>query len=383
MPELAVLLAAFAVVLGLARLAGAAAVRLGQPAVAGEILCGVALAPLLRLLPGSAGLALTALAQLGLVLFLFAAGAHLAPSMTRARLKSAVVPALGATLVPFALGAVLAVWLAQRHARAGSGAFVIVVAAAMAVTALPVLARILAERGLSDAITGQRALSAAAVSDVVAWTALAIAAASRHGWSVTSAWPALAAIAVPCLALEGVRRRAARLSRPSATAVLAGLACAAAAATEAAGLHPAIGAFFAGVVLGHAVPELDPAALLAPAGSLLVPLYFVLIGRQVDLGLLDAGLAADIAAVVGVAVLGKLGGAYLGARCGGLDPHPAGVFAVLMNTRGITEIVFAGIGLNLGLVDGALYTAMVVMALVTTAMTGPLLTRLSRQREGV
>lgn len=384
MPELAVLLGAFAVVLGLARLAGAAAVRLGQPAVFGEILCGVALAPLLRLLPVSAGLALTALAQFGLVLFLFAAGARLAPSMTRVRLKSAVVPALGATLVPFALGAVLAVWLAQRHARAGSGAFVIVVAAAMAVTALPVLARILAERGLFDAVTGQRALSAAAVSDVAAWTALAVAAASRHGWSATSAWPALAALAVvPWLARDRFRRWAARLSRPSATAVLAGLACAAAAGTEAAGLHPAIGAFFAGVVIGHAVPELDPAALLTPAGSLLVPLYFVLVGREVDLRLLDAGLAADIAAVVAVAVAGKLGGAYLGARCGGLDPHPAGVFAVLMNTRGITEIVFAGIGLGLGLVDGALYTALVVMALVTTAMTGPLLTRLSRQREGV
>ncbi|MEQ0565512.1 cation:proton antiporter [Amycolatopsis sp. NEAU-NG30] len=374
MPDLTVLLAALAVILGLARLAGAAAMRLGQPAVFGEILCGLALAPALRLLPATADSALTALAQLGLVLFLFAAGAHLAPSMTTRRLKSAVIPALGATLVPFALGAALAVWLAQRHARGGTGAFVLVVAAAMAVTALPVLARILAERGLLDAVAGQRALTAAAVSDVAAWTVLALATASAHGWSATLAL-------LPLAVLWPARRRLGRLSRSSAMVVAAGLACAAAAVTEAAGLHPAIGAFFAGIVVGHAVPAL--AEPLSPAGSLLVPLYFVLVGRAVDVRLLDAALAADIAAVVAVAVAGKLGGAYLGARSGGLDPHPAGVFAVLMNTRGVTEIVFAGIGLNLGLLDGALYTAMVVMALLTTAMTGPLLTRLSRQREGV
>jgi hypothetical protein len=263
--------------------------------------------------------------------------------------------------------------------------------------------------------------------------------------------------------------------------VLVAIACAAAAVTEVAGLHPAIGAFCAGVVVGHAVPApapaasapapaapvldpaagpvaralghaghepgpalapaapasagpapapaapalapaapvlgpadgpaspaldpaapalapvvpvlgpadrpavpaLDPAALVTPVASLLAPLYFVLVGRAVDLGRLDARLAADIAAVAAVAVVGKLAGAYLGARLGGLAPHPAGVFAVLMNTRGVTELVFVAIGLGLGVIDGALYTAMVVMALATTAMTGPLLTRLSRQREGV
>ncbi|NBH02142.1 cation:proton antiporter, partial [Amycolatopsis sp. SID8362] len=137
---------------------------------------------------------------------------------------------------------------------------------------------------------------------------------------------------------------------------------------------------FAGAVVGHAVPALNPAELVAPIGGLLAPLYFVHVGRTVDLGLLDAGLAAETAVIVVVAVLGKVGGAYLGARLGGVDPRPAGVFAVLMNTRGVTEIVFIGIGLSLGVLDRALYTAMVVLALVTTAMTGPLLNRL---REGV
>ena len=384
MPELAVLFAALAVLLALARLAGRAMARLGQPAVLGEILCGVALAPVGHVLPGQVESTLTAIAQLGLVLFLFAAGARLAPSMTSAHLKAAVVPALGATLVPLAIGAVLAVWLARRHAPAGTGPFVVFAAAAMAVTALPVLARILAERGLLDDIAGRRALSAAAVTDVAAWTLLAIAAASLHGWSATAPLPAVAALVVlPGLAWARFGCWVARLSRPSATAVLVAVACAAAAVTDAAGLHPAIGAFFAGAVLGHAVPEIDPAALVTPAGSLLAPLYFVLVGRSVDLGGFDVVLAAETAAIVAVAVVGKCGGAYLGARLAGVDPHPAGVFAALMNTRGVTELVFVSIGLGLGVIDGAFYTAMVVMALVTTAMTGPLLTRLSQQREGV
>ncbi|WP_410667642.1 cation:proton antiporter [Amycolatopsis sp. cmx-4-68] len=377
-------LAALAVLLGLARLAGAAAARLGQPAVLGEILCGVALAPAARLLPAPVGATLTALAQLGLVLFLFAAGAHLAPSLTAARLKATVVPALGATLVPLGLGALLAVWLARRHAPGGTGPFVVFVAAAMTVTALPVLARILADRGLLAADAGRRALGAAAVTDVTAWLLLIGAAFSRHGWFATSSLPVVLGLAaLPVVARGRFGRRIGRLAPGSATAVLVALACAAAAVTAAAGLHPAIGAFFAGAVLGRAVPILDPAALVTPAGSLLAPLYFVLAGRAVDLGQLDAALAAEIAAVVAVAVLGKGGGAYLGARLGGVAPHPAGVFAVLMNTRGVTELVFAGIGLGLGVIDRALYTAMVVMALVTTAMTGPLLTRLSPQREGV
>ncbi|EOD66675.1 Na+ or H+ antiporter [Amycolatopsis vancoresmycina DSM 44592] len=347
----------------------------------------MALAPALRLLPAPVGGTLTALAQLGLVLFLFAAGAHLGPSLNRVRLKAALVPALGATLVPLGLGAVPAVWLARRHAPAGTGPFVVFVAAALAVTALPVLTRILAERGLLDADAGRRALSAAAVSDVAAWTLLAVAAASLHGWSAASRLPVVLVLAVLPWSAGGrfgrFGRWAAGLSRPSATVVLVVVACAAAAVTEAAGLHPAIGAFIAGAVVGHAVPALDAAALAAPAGSLLAPLYFVLAGQAVDLGRLDAALAADTAAVVAVAVSGKCGGAYLGARLGGLPPHPAAVFAALMNTRGVTELVFAGIGLGLGVIDGALYTAMVAMALVTTAMTGPLLTRLSRQPEGV
>jgi Kef-type K+ transport system membrane component KefB len=110
----------------------------------------------------------------------------------------------------------------------------------------------------------------------------------------------------------------------------------------------------------------------------LVPLYFVLVGRHVDLGDLDLLLVCENAAVIAVAVVGKSGGAYAGARLAGVPRRDAVEFATLMNTRGVTELVFVSVGLGLGVIDSGFYTAMVVMALVTTAMTGPLLTRLQR-----
>ncbi len=384
MSDLTILLAALAVLLGLARVAGAFAVRLGQPAVIGEIAGGLVVSAVLTAgtdLPVHPGAALDAIAQIGLALFLFGVGAQLAPSMTPRHAGAALVPALGAALVPFAAGALLASWLAGRHAPAGTGPFVLFVAAAMAVTAFPVLARILAERGLIDDITGRRALSAAALIDAGAWIVLAIVAATfRDG---TRMWPL--ALLVPFLViLLGIARPwfgrwATGLSRHAGITLMVTLACAGAAATDAIGLHPAIGAFLTGIAAGRSAP--GAAALAAPLGALLAPLYFVLVGTHVDLGDLDPLLAMETVAVIAVAVLGKGGGAYLGARLSGTPPHAAAVFAALMNTRGVTEIVFLSIGLGLGVIDTALYTAMVLMAIVTTAMTGPLLNRLHRSNE--
>src|SRR6266545_2896328 len=146
MSDLTLLLGALAVLLSLARVFGSAATRLGQPTVIGEIACGLLVGVALRAGPGlpvRVSTTLDAIAQLGLALFLFCVGARLTPSMTAARVTAALVPALGATIVPVTLGALLALWLAQRHAPAGAPAFVLFTAAAMAVTAFPVLARIL------------------------------------------------------------------------------------------------------------------------------------------------------------------------------------------------------------------------------------------------
>ncbi|MEJ2855500.1 MULTISPECIES: cation:proton antiporter [unclassified Saccharothrix] len=398
-------LGTLAVLLGLARVFGAAAVRLGQPAVVGEIACGLVLG--VALTAGKVGLptqvesAVDVVGQLGLVLFLFCVGARLAPKRIvrdgarrvgvegdatahdgdpcggaerdgtpevggprggrAGRRVLAVLPlAAGATLVPFALGAALAVWPAARHAPAGTGLFVLFVGAAMAVTAFPVLARVLAERDLLDRSEGQRALVVAAMTDAAAWLALAVVIGGSRGGSWLLVIPF--ALVLPAFS---------RLPRRTPVAVTAVIACGAAAVTETAGLHAALGAFLAGFAVGRANTE-----ALAPIAGLLAPLYFVRVGQRVDLSTVDWWLVPETAAVIVVAVLGKLGGGYLGARLAGHPRHDAAVFAVLMNTRGITEIVFATIGLELGVIDGAFYAVMVVMALVTTAMTGPLLDRL-------
>ncbi|WP_410657452.1 cation:proton antiporter [Amycolatopsis sp. lyj-112] len=385
MPDLALLLAALAVLLTLARCFGWVFTRVRQPAVLGEITCGLVVGIALQAgpgLPGRVDTTLEALAQLGLVLFLFGVGAHLAPSMTAARITAAFVPALGATVVPVVLGALLALWLAARHAPAGVTPFVLFAAAAMAVTAFPVLARILAERRMLNDSRGRCALTAAAITDATAWTALAFVAASVHSgtqvWSLLGTLPFLLALLV--LARPWSGRAMDRLSAPTAAVTMVAIACVGAAVTDSIGLHAAIGAFLIGAAIGRPASRHDPAALIAPVASLLVPLYFVLIGRKVDFGDLDTTLVAETFAIIVVAVLAKGGGAYLGARLAGQPPRPAAVFATLMNTRGVTELVFLSIGLGLGVIDSAFYTAMVVMALVTTAMTGPLLNHLERDK---
>lgn len=384
MPDLALLLAALAVLLAMARCFGWVFTRAGQPAVLGEITCGLVVGLALQAgpgLPGRVDTTLDALAQLGLILFLFGVGARLAPSMTAARITAAFVPALGATVVPVVLGTLLALWLAARHAPAGVTPFVLFAAAAMAVTAFPVLARILSERRMLDDDRGCCALTAAALTDATAWAALAVVASvhsGNQGWTLLLAVPFLAGLLV--LARPWFGRAVDRLSGPTAVVTMVALACAGAATTDAIGLHSAIGAFLIGMAAGRSVSRHDPAALITPAASLLVPLYFVLIGRKVDLGGLDAALMTETLAIIVVAVVAKGGGAYLGARLAGQPPRPAAVFATLMNTRGVTELVFLSIGLGLGVIDSAFYTAMVAMALVTTAMTGPLLNHFERDK---
>jgi len=389
MSSLAVLLLTLAVVLGLARACGALLSRLGQPAVIGEIACGVLAAAVLPAgfhLATPVWAAVDGLAQLGLILFLFGAGARLATSLTRSQVSGAVAPALGAALVPFALGAVLAVWLAPRHATAGTGMFVVFTGAAMAVTALPVLARILADRDMLTTAVGRRALTVAALIDAAAWITLAVAAAPLH--DVTPpVWAPLLLMAVLGLVLlifePWFAHRLRQLSRGGAATLMIVLACGAAAVTDIAGLHAAIGAFLAGAVVGRSGALPDPAALVAPIGAILVPLYFVRAGWQVDLRHFDTALITETVVVTVVAVLGKFGGAYAGARVSGETPRAAAEFATLMNTRGVTELAFLSIGLSLGVIDSAFYAAMVVMTMVTTAMTGPLLSTLSPQLKGV
>jgi Kef-type K+ transport system membrane component KefB len=239
----------------------------------------------------------------------------------------------------------------------------------MAVTAFPVLARILEDRGLTRTVVGTLAITTAAVDDVLAWTLLAgltaAVGASAGGWTVVLAVPL---VVVALLARPVVRRVAA-----SRTGMLCGLMMFAA-ATELVGLHLVFGAFLFGVVMPRSdiLREETRDWLDAPV-TLLLPVFFLIAGRGVDLRSLDASALPVLAAVMLVAVGGKFAGAYGGARSAGVPHAVARDLAVLVNTRGLTELVILQLGLELGLLSTELFTLMVMMALATTAMTGPLL----------
>ncbi|MFD9070111.1 cation:proton antiporter [Streptomyces lasiicapitis] len=392
-----------ALILALARGLGALAARIGQPPVVGEILGGILLGPTLfggffadHLFPSDVRPLLTALADVGVALFMFVVGLELEHRVLRGRTRVSAGAALGSTLVPFVLGVGLALWLLRDHDTEQRTAFIVFMGLAVSVTAFPVLARILADRGLSRTEIGGIALATAALVDVVAWSALAGVQAVVGGaddyWRVTLLVPFTALL----VALRPVLRRllgsggagkagaagtSTRLSANRFGVVLVG-ALLSAAATEAMGMHYIFGAFLFGAVLPRDAAGALRDEVCERTGhvtSLLLPVYFVVAGLKVDLRGVGLNGLLELAVIILVAVAGKFLGTYAGARSQGLSPHSSGRLAALMNTRGLTELVILGVGLQLGLLEQSLYSLMVVMALVTTAMTGPVLTLLDRR----
>ncbi|MFI9154595.1 cation:proton antiporter [Streptomyces sp. NPDC053367] len=379
-----------AIILCLARGLGRLAARVHQPPVVGEILAGVLLGPTLfggelarTLFPAEMRPLLTAMANVGVALFMFLVGLEIEGGTLRGRGRMTVGSVLGSTVVPFALGIALAFRLLDGRGGGHEAAFVVFVGLAVSVTAFPVLARILEDRALSRTSLGGIALATAASVDVVAWTGLAAVQAAVGGggehWRV--------ALTVPYLLLMvGVVRPLLRalllpggipapFSARNLSVVLIGVLLSAA-ATEAMGMHYIFGAFLFGVVMPKAGTSVLRAEIHERTGQvtgLLLPVYFVVAGLNVDLGGLRGDDLVDLGLILLVAVVGKFGGTYLGARSQGLPPRPATALGALMNTRGLTELVILGVGLQLGLLDGSLYSLMVVMAVITTAMTGPLL----------
>jgi Kef-type K+ transport system membrane component KefB len=386
-----------ALILLLARGLGALAARVGQPPVVGEIVAGILLGPTLfdgaiadAMFPPAVRQPLAAMANVGVALFMFAIGLEIEHQTVRGRGRLAALAALGSTAVPFGLGLVLAAYVLDGHAPARQHiTFMVFVGLAVSVTAFPVLARILADRGLTRTTLGGIALATAAIVDVVAWIALAVvqAAASGNGgqWRVVLIVAFAAAMMLvvrPLLHryLAPARTSATRTTWPLAL-VLVG-AMLSAAATEAIGLHPIFGAFLFGLALprqGTAFLRTDVHDRVGQITALLLPIYFVVAGLQVDLSRLHAAAITQFAALMLVAVAGKFGGTYLGTRLLRLPPRPATALAALMNTRGLTELIILGVGLQIGLLDRSLYSLMVAMAVVTTVMTGPLLALIYRK----
>jgi len=395
--DVQLLLADVAIVIILARLLGTAAKLLGQPAVLGEILAGILLGPTFfhaaitkALFPTSLISPLTALADIGLVLFMFVVGYEVDLRLIRGRERVAVGVSLGSFILPLGLGTALGVWLAHRSHLHNVSTFALFIGTAIAATAFPVLARILTDRGLHRTRIGGIALASAAIADVLAWMMLAVVvglAGSSAQWKVLLAIPYAAvmfAVVRPLLRrLSRFYQQAGRLTPNVLGIVLAGLLLSCY-ATNWMGLHFIFGAFLFGVVMPREnvlglreeiLTRLEEISVLV-----LLPLYFVVSGLSINLSTIGRSGLEDLGAILVVAIVGKLVGAYLGAQLTGVHGRNAGVLATLMNTRGLTEIVILGVGLQLHILTKPLYALMVVMALVTTAMSGPMLKAIYPER---
>jgi Kef-type K+ transport system membrane component KefB len=385
------LLLAIVVVVVAARLLAALAVRFGQPGVVGEIAAGLLLGPsaLGAVLPGARTMLfpdeivpiLGALAELGVIFFMFLVGRELRLDVLRGHGTRCVVIGHAGIAVPFLFGVLVAVFVLDPFRPAGTDPmpFAVFCGVALSVTAFPVLARIVADRGLDGTRIGSFALATGGVSDVLAWCALAfvIAGSALRTMVLTAVF-----VTLMWTVVRPLLRRLAGRGRGLTVTLLATILVAAAVG-ELIGIGVIFGAFVAGVCAprdSSAVTEFAD-RLARPTMVLTLPLFFAVVGLRTDIGAVLTGAGAVATAAVLVAgVAGKLAGVGVPARLVGLRPRAALGLAVMMNCRGLTEIVVLQLGLSHGLLSGELFTVFVVMALVTTTMTGPLLDR-TRQPE--
>jgi Kef-type K+ transport system membrane component KefB len=379
------LLLDLSVIVVLARLVGALARRFDQPPVVGEVLVGIALGPTLlgttfsgALFPVDVRPFLSAAANIGVALFMFVVGRELEGRLLKGRGSVALTVSLSSIVVPFGLGVALAVHLLGHHHAGDPLGFALFIGAAMSVTAFPVLARIITDRGLAHTSLGGIALTCAAIDDVLAWSLLAVVvtlsgSGGAHPWLIALV-PVY--VAVMFLGVRPLLRRIFAAGRGQLVAVLGGVLLSGA-VTEWLGLHLIFGAFLFGLI----VPRSGTAQLLERItefnGALLLPVFFIVTGLQVDLSGIGLTGLADLGLVLAVAIVGKFGGAFAGARLHGMPVRTSAALAALMNTRGLTELIILSVGLQLGIIDRSLYSVMVAMAVITTALAGPLL-RLTR-----
>ena len=393
------------VVLAAAKLLGALMRRLRQPAVIGEMIAGLMLGPSLFgwLLPEAQTWlfrpdslqALSLIAQLGVLVFMFAAGAEFEPETLRGHRRRALLIGHAGIALPFLLGLILASFLYASYAPPGASQlnFSLFIGIAMSITAFPVLLRILEDRGYTQLPIGRIATSCAALADVTAWAVLGVIIAMATAHDAGSALiRLLPAFAFAWFCLVWVRRQlAVREIRPEhggrwllvmVLSILLGSLV-----TEALGLHALFGAFLAGLAFSGngALRALVVERIESFATVLLLPLYFASTGLRTKLELLGPREWALFVGITLIATLGKMGGTVVSARYGGLGAADSWRLGALMNTRGLMELIVLGLGLEFGLIGQDLYAILGLAAIATTVMTGPLLSvidRLSRSKAG-
>ncbi|GAA4396976.1 hypothetical protein GCM10023187_05700 [Nibrella viscosa] len=392
-----------AVIMALAQLVGLLLKKIRQPLVIGEIIAGILLGPSVLglvapgisrfLFPASSLPGLQSLSQIGLILFMFIIGLELDVNQIRKMAYPALVISYASILVPFGFGMLLAYPLYGTYAPSGTTAttFALFMGTAMSITAFPVLAKILHERQLTRTVIGSLALLCAAFNDLTAWCVLGAVVAIAKAKALAGLLVSLLLLVLYLLAmflggrplLRWVFRQYADDHSPQSvslvvTFLLLLLSCY---ATEIIGVHALFGAFVAGVIMP---PNTHLRTNIAErindiSRLILLPLFFVLTGLKTKINLLDTPqLWLVTALIILVAIAGKLGGCALAARYSRYGWPFSLQLGVLMNARGFMELVVLNIGYDLGIISPTLFAMMVLMALITTLITGPALNIIAR-----
>ena len=400
---LALLLLQIITIIVVARIFGFFCKKIGQPTVIGEIIAGILLGPSFAgmylpdlsafLFPVKSLGNLQFLSQIGLILFMFVVGMELDLKVLRNKARDAVVISHASMIFPFALGVTLAYFIYTQFAPANVKflSFSLFIGISMSVTAFPVLARIVQERGLSKTRLGTIAITCAAADDITAWCLLAAVIAVVKAGSILSAfYTILMAAAYVFIMLKVVQPFLKKLgdkysnkesfSKPAVGIFFITLLLSAY-ATEVIGIHALFGAFLAGVIMpantnfrSIFIEKVEDVALV-----LLLPLFFVFTGLRTQIGLLNEPYLWKICAlIIAVAVTGKFLGSALAARFVGQNWRESLSIGALMNTRGLMELVVLNIGYDLGVLSPEIFAMLVLMALVTTFMTGPALDLINR-----
>jgi Kef-type K+ transport system membrane component KefB len=392
-----------AVILATCRVVGMVGRRCGQPQVVGEMIAGVLLGPSLFgwlapewqtwLFPWDASQTtrdtqsyLYPAAQLGLALYLFLIGAEFRVDVLRQHLKPSLAVSVAGMAAPFALGAALA-WLFKRHtelfpAHTNTGDAMLFLGASMCITAFPMLARIIQHKGLTGTSLGTIALGAGAINDAAAWGLLAVVLATFDDDAARAVWSISGGIGFIVLVLIVVRPVLGRWERfflrhdtlsETGMAIALVLMMLGAWFTDRIGLHAVFGAFLVGVALPRGALTRDLIARVQPVATvLLLPLFFTYSGLNTKLALIHSPELSLLSVVVlAAAVLGKAGACWLAARWTGIASSDAAGIGMLMNARGLMELIMINIGLERGLISPALFAILVVMTVVTTLMASP------------
>jgi Kef-type K+ transport system membrane component KefB len=400
---LALLLLQIVSIIIVARIFGFLCKKIGQPSVIGEIAAGIFLGPSFVgmyfpefstfLFPAKSLVNLQALSQMGLILFMFIIGMELDLKILKTKAQEAIVISHASIIFPFALGVGLAMYIYQQFAPSGISfiSFSLFIGIALSITAFPVLARIVQERGLSKTKLGTMVITCAATDDITAWCILAAVVAIVKAGSFVSSLYTIALAAMYVLTMLFVVKPFLKrigdyyaykegLSKP-VVALFFVMLLLSAYCTEIIGIHALFGAFLAGVIMpvNQNFRTLFTEKVEDVSMVLLLPLFFVFTGLRTQIGLLNSAHAWQVTGlIIAAAIAGKFIGSAIAARFVRQNWRDSLIIGSLMNTRGLMELVVLNIGYDIGVLSPQIFAMMVIMALVTTCMTGPALDLIDR-----